>query len=91
MYWTRLIREELDMINVLPEFQGKGYASKHIQWGIRLADQYGLPMTLEATEAGRDIYAKYGFEEVTRTVDDLEPYGGDGKYTHYFMVRPSKK
>jgi GNAT superfamily N-acetyltransferase len=50
----------------LPEFQGRGVASKLLNWAIVQADKTEpvTPMYLEASEMGKPIYLHVGFEQV---------------------------
>ncbi|PLB51530.1 acyl-CoA N-acyltransferase [Aspergillus steynii IBT 23096] len=78
---------QLDYLAVHPERKGQGIGTALVQSGIRLADQIALPVTTIAFEAGRGIYARLGFREADRVVQDLSQFGGAGKYATYFMVR----
>lgn len=53
------------MLGVLcthPERQGRGAGTVLLEYGLKLADKYGLESFLEASAKGYPLYAKYGFE-----------------------------
>lgn len=70
-----------------PENKGKGIASALVESGMRYADRAQLPVFVMAFKAGRGIYARLGFDEVERVIQDDSRYGGSGEYGAYFMVR----
>jgi GNAT superfamily N-acetyltransferase len=51
-----------------PEMQGKGAGEIMVRWGCDLADRMFLPMWVEASEYGRGLYKKCGFEDVEDVV-----------------------
>jgi hypothetical protein len=61
-----------------------------VKWGTDLADREGLLVFLEATLGNEGYYAKFGFEKVSEARHDLSKWGGEGVYTHVFMVREPK-
>jgi GNAT superfamily N-acetyltransferase len=77
----------LDLLATLPTHQRRGLARAHIKWGLDLADREGLLVFLESTPSGEKLYERLGFKEVSRATHDLEKWGGEGLYTHVFMVR----
>ncbi|KAL1613142.1 hypothetical protein SLS60_001374 [Paraconiothyrium brasiliense] len=49
----------------LPEFQGRGIATKLMKWAIEQADQKGgQPMYLESAPTARNVYMRFGFEPI---------------------------
>ena len=42
-----------------------------MEWGLRIAQEMGLEVYLDASDIGKPLYQKYGFVEVGRT--DLQP------------------
>ncbi|RAQ49720.1 GNAT family acetyltransferase [Aspergillus flavus] len=77
----------LDMLAVLPEYQGKGIGSKLLQWGTEQADARNARIYLEATIEGYPLYRKYGWHEVDRIEIDYAQYGGTGQITFIIMMR----
>lgn len=77
----------LDLLATLPSHQRHGAASALVKWGTDLADREGLPVFLEATAGNDGFYGKFGFEKVGEARHDLSKWGGQGWYTHVFMVR----
>ncbi|KAL4949907.1 acyl-CoA N-acyltransferase [Aspergillus filifer] len=78
---------ELEYLAVHPSHQGQGIGTSLVKSGLRFADKHGVPVYTIAFSSGRGIYARLGFREVARVVQDLAPYGGEGEYATYFMVR----
>ena len=53
----------LQVIGVLPEFQGKGFGGKLLKSMFAKTDMEGIPIYLETeTEKNMSIYSKYGFK-----------------------------
>ncbi|KAF6237437.1 hypothetical protein HO173_004327 [Letharia columbiana] len=65
----------LRAIATLPEYQGKGCASKLLQSGLKKIDAEGAKTWLEATPQGQSLYAKFGWKVVDEIIFDLEKYG----------------
>ncbi|KAL4878346.1 acyl-CoA N-acyltransferase [Aspergillus karnatakaensis] len=80
-------RVELETLFVHPEHQGKGVGSALLDWGVCEAERLGLVVYLEATEAGRPLYERAGFEAVETVVFDAAEFGGFGRQTYTFMLR----
>lgn len=102
-FWAHIIAARKSMAGISHVFlslivtdpgQGRrGAASMLMEWGVRLADEKGLPSFLESTPHGKGLYAKFGFvekEEFNFEVD-LDGKGGEGEmYKHLVMVRPAR-
>ncbi|KAL4939881.1 hypothetical protein BDV06DRAFT_224602 [Aspergillus oleicola] len=78
---------KLDYLAVHPSKQGQGIATTLVKSGLQFADKHSVPVFTIAFKAARGIYARLGFREVARVVQDLARYGGFGEYTTYLMVR----
>ncbi|KJZ70378.1 hypothetical protein HIM_10222 [Hirsutella minnesotensis 3608] len=78
----------LDYLAVHPSHQGRGIAGMLVQSGIRQADVLGLDISLVAI-GGRALamYTRNGFELMGQCLQDLEPWGVEGFYNTYFLVR----
>jgi GNAT superfamily N-acetyltransferase len=68
----------LDVCCVRPEYQGMGLARRMVQWGLDLAatrgpDGKGLECFTEASDYGRPVYLKMGFETDSELTYDLDP------------------
>lgn len=59
-----------------------------IQWGIQKSQELKLPAYLEASVAGRKLYAKHGFEDIGMLEFNLEEWGGTGTTGIALMLRP---
>ncbi|KAL6237493.1 hypothetical protein BDW75DRAFT_78628 [Aspergillus navahoensis] len=80
-------RVELEGICVHPDYQGKGIAKRLLAWGIAEAERLGVDVYLEATEAGRPVYERMGFQtlkEVNLVCEGI----GESRIT--FMILPTK-
>ncbi|KAB8268080.1 acyl-CoA N-acyltransferase [Aspergillus minisclerotigenes] len=78
---------KLDYLAVHPRNKGKGIATALVAAGVRAAESIGLPTVTMSYKAGRGVYARLGFEEVDRVIQDDSQYGGAGEYGAYFMIR----
>jgi len=74
-----------------PEYNGRGVASMHLKWGLEQADRLGVLTYLEATDEGRGLYEKYGFEKMMRLPFDGREWGCDEELRHVIMIRPVKR
>lgn len=74
-----------------PEHLRRGAGRMLVTWGIERADKAKLPSCLEATEEGKPLYAKLGFEPVHEQQFDLSKYGGEGFETNTVMLRAATK
>jgi GNAT superfamily N-acetyltransferase len=82
----------LNMLATHPDHQGRGAGKVLMDWGLKKADDEGLVTYLNATDVGRRMYEKRGFEVVKTIEWDRVPWGGEGKDCHWCMVRqPQKK
>ncbi|OAA65555.1 Acyl-CoA N-acyltransferase [Niveomyces insectorum RCEF 264] len=54
----------LASLAVDPDYKGKGIASKLVQWGVRKAEEAGLPAYLESSPAAVGVYRRQGFKEL---------------------------
>jgi ribosomal protein S18 acetylase RimI-like enzyme len=75
-------RADLDMLGTRPEFNGRGLASKLLQWGLSRADEEKVMVFLVSTPQGKRLYERYGFE----TLAEYEAVPG---YSMASMVRPA--
>ncbi|MGO2333806.1 GNAT family N-acetyltransferase [Providencia sp.] len=59
-----------DDIGTEPRYQGKGYASQLIDYALAFCRQQGVEHCfLDASEAGFDLYKKFGFEPLFRYIN----------------------
>ncbi|THC94813.1 hypothetical protein EYZ11_005720 [Aspergillus tanneri] len=77
----------LDMLCVLPDYQGKGIGTRFLKWGMDKADANNARIYLEATLEGYPLYLKYGWKVVEEFVLDYEKYGGAGSQKFVLMMR----
>ncbi|KAJ5112773.1 hypothetical protein N7532_000818 [Penicillium argentinense] len=77
----------LDLLAVLPKYQGRGLSSKLLRWGCSRADELGVRVYLEATGEGYPVYIKYGWKPVEEVSLDRSLYGAEGKESFTLMIR----
>ncbi|KAL2852065.1 hypothetical protein BJY01DRAFT_100466 [Aspergillus pseudoustus] len=83
-------RVELIAIYVHPDYQRRGIASNLLKWGFEESERLQLPIYLEATEEGRPVYERLGFETLEAQPFDARPFGLQEKVEYAFMIRPVK-
>jgi GNAT superfamily N-acetyltransferase len=71
-------RVELETVFVHPAYRRRGVASALLEWGVAEAERLGLLVHLEATEEGRRVYERVGFEVVRGEWFDAGRFGGEG-------------
>lgn len=59
--WNKKKYVYCHVIAVRPEYQRKGIGKLLTEFGIRVAQQAGLPIYLESSEVGQRLYEKMGF------------------------------
>jgi GNAT superfamily N-acetyltransferase len=77
---------ELNMIRVLPSYQGKGVGSMLLRWGLQKASQSGKRVFLQASPESRDLFLRNGFEVEGEVRMTLGEYGEVGVYIQSVMV-----
>lgn len=86
---------QLTVLNILvtdPDHHRRGAGAIHMKWGMEQADKLGLPSYLEASEAGKPLYERFGFETVKEVFFDLEKFGvGKGFERNSIMLRSPQK
>ncbi|KAF2090536.1 acyl-CoA N-acyltransferase [Saccharata proteae CBS 121410] len=80
----------LHLLITHPNHHRRGAGGLLLRWGTEKADAAGLPVYLEATEAGRPLYARHGFQVTSTTDFDLSKYGGEGIERSSVMIREPK-
>lgn len=64
----------LSLLITHPEHQRRGAGAMLIQWGLDKADELKLPSFLEASDAGKPLYERFGFETQEVTTWDNTKY-----------------
>ena len=77
----------LHMLITDPAHHRRGAGALLVKWGIEQADAHNLPSFLEASEAGKPLYARSGFVAVHEEVFDLAKWGGEGTDRNTLMIR----
>ncbi|KAF2280785.1 acyl-CoA N-acyltransferase [Westerdykella ornata] len=90
MRWKWMGTKPFFFLHILcthPDHHRRGAGGMLVRWGIEQADKEGLPTYLEASEAGKPLYERLGFEEVEVKLYDLSKYGAEGIETNTVMIR----
>ncbi|KAL2866132.1 GNAT family N-acetyltransferase [Aspergillus lucknowensis] len=81
-------RIDLDVMLVHPEYQRRGVGSALLNWGIQESKRLELPLFVEASEDGRLLYERSGFQPIKVGVLDSGKLDGVGSTSITFMMRP---
>lgn len=81
MYWHLVI------LTTDPEHERKGAGRLLLRWGCERADQEGLDCFLDATEAGKPLYERFGFVVQKVNALDLGQFGCEGVARTWSMIR----
>ncbi|OCL15212.1 acyl-CoA N-acyltransferase [Glonium stellatum] len=79
---TRPYFQVLDLLVTHADHHRRGAGSMLITWGTAQADEMGLDAYLEASEMGKPLYERHGFEDVKLLHFDLSRFGGKGDFRH---------
>ncbi|KAJ5925173.1 GNAT family acetyltransferase [Penicillium verhagenii] len=77
----------LELLCVLPEYQGMGIGSAFLRWGIEKSDASNARIYLEATVEGLPVYLRYGWKTVEEIQLDYTDRGGEGSQKFALMIR----
>ncbi|KAJ6150635.1 Acyl-CoA N-acyltransferase [Penicillium samsonianum] len=77
----------LDLLATLPEYQGRGFGSAILKWGMEKADASQSRIFLEGTPEGVPIYLKHGWKIVEEVIMDYTPFGSVGQESFFLMMR----
>ena len=61
-----------------------------LQWGIDEARKHGLPLYLDSTPTGHELYKRYGFKDVELLSVDLSKFGAAQTHDTWAMIRPAE-
>jgi GNAT superfamily N-acetyltransferase len=73
-----------------PKHQKRGAGKLLMQKFVEDIDKVGLEAYLEASEIGRPLYVKFGFQPIFEKRFDLSNYGAEGIELNTVMLRPAK-
>lgn len=70
-----------------PSFRGRGAAGMLIDWGVQQAERDRCLIGLEASDQGKPVYMRYGFEQVGDLIEcDCTPFGIDTPFKMAIMM-----
>lgn len=78
----------LKLLHTDPKHQKRGAGAMLVKWGLEEADRLSLPAYLESSPAGRALYEKHGFQEVTTLDLDFSKWNGPSDISVPIMLRP---
>lgn len=58
-----------------------------LQYGVDIADEENIPVWLEASLEGHNLYKKFGFHDAESFTLDLNKIGGEGERPIFGMLR----
>ncbi len=61
---------DLDMLATHTDYRRMGAARLLLEWGCRVADQDGVPVYIDASQAGKPVYERFGFEDRSHVFGD---------------------
>lgn len=63
-----------------------------MRWGVEEAKRYNLPLYVESSEAGHELYKKYGFEDLQLHEIDMDRWGIAQPHRSWgMMIEPGTK
>ncbi|TID27490.1 acyl-CoA N-acyltransferase [Venturia nashicola] len=77
----------LHVLTTHPDHHRRGAGSLLLKHFLDAVDEEGIEAYLEASEAGKPLYARFGFKPVFEQTFDLEKYGGKGIERNTVMIR----
>jgi predicted N-acetyltransferase YhbS len=81
--------QELVVMQVLPEYQGRGLGGMLLSLGLERAKYLRKRVFLLSSPEGKHLYAKYGFKAEGNVTMNSDEYGGQGTYVQTAMTRTS--
>jgi len=70
--WMNRPMVAMDATSVRDDHQRKGVGSLLISWGVQKADDLGVECFVEASDAGKHLYKKFGYIALTKIIVDAE-------------------
>jgi GNAT superfamily N-acetyltransferase len=77
----------LHVLTTHPDHHRRGAGGMLMECFLSEVDKERVEAYLEASEAGRPLYARYGFKPVFEQTFDLKKYGGKGTDRNTVMIR----
>lgn len=77
----------LHVLTTHPDHHRRGAGGLLMKHFLDAVDEEGIEAYLEASEAGKPLYARHGFKPVFEQTFDLERYGGKGIERNTVMIR----
>lgn len=65
-------RLHLKMLGTHPDYQGRGAATQHCRWGMELAREHKVPITLFGGPLGQRLYSHLGFHILASVIVQVE-------------------
>lgn len=71
-----------------PAFHRRGIGAMQLKWGLDEADRLGVEAYLEASQAGRPLYERWGFKVIKPLDFDSREWGTEKNIGVMLMLRP---
>ena len=63
---------QLRILGTHPDYQRRGAATQHCQWGMKLAKEQKVPITLFSSHSGQKLYSNIGFDRLATITVQVE-------------------
>ena len=80
----------LHLLATDPDYHRRGIGSMQLRWGMEEIDRFGVVGYLEASEDGKSLYERFGFQAVEKLAFDSTKHIGGDEVPHTIMVRPAR-
>ncbi|PQE03915.1 hypothetical protein CJF31_00003023 [Rutstroemia sp. NJR-2017a BVV2] len=70
--WMNRPMATMDDTSVRQDHQRRGVGKMLVDWGVKKADALGIECYVEATDAGSNLYQKFGFGRLSKILVDAE-------------------
>lgn len=87
---VELTTVNLQTIHTDPRHQRRGAGLLLAKRCIQDGETMGLPIWLESSDEGHQLYRRCGFEDVDELVTDLRDYGATLPHRSWLMVKPAR-
>ena len=80
---------DLQILITDPAHGRRGAGGLLIKWGVDEARKYKLPLYVESSRKGHELYKRYGFRDIESHEIDLSKFGAtDPHLTWAMMIEP---
>lgn len=80
----------LHMLATDPHYHRQGIGSMQLRWGVEETDRLGVMSYLEASDDGKALYERYGYQSVEKLNFDCRKHVDVEEVPHMIMIRPAR-